>query len=199
MTSRSHSGSWLLILLTAWLVLAAHVVGPKPASGAFYGATEHVRGATIWKALPLLEWTRSRAAIASGASVATNNTVVASYGPLNPGPLSADIASTFRSGTYTEMVAQQPTTLYRVYGGSAGQMGGCWTQTPFAGPVQSIIDSALLPQWDNTATNVVKIEIPAGINYFTSAAAPQGGLVGGGNQVVFPAGFRVNPSWIKTP
>ncbi|WP_345149772.1 hypothetical protein, partial [Gluconacetobacter asukensis] len=130
---------------------------------------------------------------------AANNTVVATYGPMNPGPLASDIANTFRSGTYTEMVAQQPTTLYRVYGGTAKQMGGYWTETPPAGPVQSIIDSALLPQWGNPATNVVKIEIPAGTTYFSGVAAPQGGLVGGGSQIVFPANFRVNPSWIKAP
>ncbi len=140
----------------------------------------------------------SEAGLLGSAGVA-KNTVVATYSPLNPGPLSAEIANTFRSGTYAEMVAQQPTTLYRVYGGTANQMGGYWTQVPSAGPVQSIIDSALLPQWGNTATNVVKIEIPAGTRYFTGAAAPQGGLVGGGNQVVFPPGVRVDSSWIKTP
>lgn len=60
------------------------------------------------------------------------------------------------------------------------------TQTPPADPVQSIIHSALLPQWGNTAMNVVKIEVPAGTKYFTGSAAQQGGLVGAGNQVVFP-------------
>ena len=135
----------------------------------------------------------------AGAAPTTGQNVVAVYGPLNPGPLAQDIANTFRSGTYSEVVAQQPTTLYRVYGGTANQMGGYWTLTPSAGPVQSIIDSALLPQWGNTATNMVKIEIPAGTTYFTGAAAPQGGLVGGGSQVVFSPGFRVDPSWIKTP
>ncbi|WP_433696387.1 filamentous hemagglutinin N-terminal domain-containing protein [Paraburkholderia phenoliruptrix] len=152
------------------------------------GAGNSADTVTVGKGIPL-----------GAAAGATNNAVVGSYNPLNPGPLSQDIANTFRSGTYSEMVAQQPTTLYRVYGGSAGQMGGYWTQTPSAGPVQSIIDSALLPQWGNTATNVVKIEIPAGTIYFTGAAAQQGGLVGGGNQVVFPPGFKVNPAWIKTP
>ena len=137
----------------------------------------------------------------AGASrgASTNGTVVATYGPMNPGPLSPDVTNTFRSGTYTEMVTQQPTTLYRVYGGTANQMGGYWTLTPPAGPVQSIIDSALLPQWGNPATNVVTIEIPTGTTYYTGAAAPQGGLVGGGNQVMFPPGFRVNPAWIKKP
>jgi hypothetical protein len=125
--------------------------------------------------------------------------VVAEYGPMNPGPLLPREVSSFRSGTYTEMVAQQPTMLYRVYGGTANQIGGYWTLIPPYGPVQSIIDSALLPQWGNSAINVVKIEIPPGTTYFIGAAAPQGGLVGGGNQVVFPPGFRVDPSWIKTP
>ncbi|WP_449412391.1 two-partner secretion domain-containing protein [Pandoraea soli] len=128
---------------------------------------------------------------------AKGTTPIVSFTPLNPGPLSPDIANTFRSGTYTQIVAEQPTTLYRVYGGAANQLGGFWTSTPPAGPVQSIVDSALLPQWGNTATNVVKIEIPPGTVYFTGVAAPQGGLVGGGNQVVFPAGFRVDQSWIK--
>jgi filamentous hemagglutinin len=121
------------------------------------------------------------------------------YTPLNPGPLSLDVVNTFRSGTYTEMVAQQPITLYRVYGGIAKPIGSYWTQTPPTGPLQSIIDSALLPEWGNTASSVVKIEIPVGTKYYTGVAARQGGLVGGGNQVVFHPDFKIDPSWIKTP
>jgi hypothetical protein len=59
-------------------------------------------------------------------------------------------------------------------------------------PVQSIIDSALNPQWGNTATNVVKIEVPAGTKYFEGVATPQGGLVGGGIQVLFPKDFKID-------
>ncbi|WP_287186236.1 hypothetical protein, partial [Paraburkholderia sp.] len=59
-------------------------------------------------------WGKVGSLFGFGSSGATNNAVVGSYNPLNPGPLSQDIANTFRSGTYTEVVAQQPTTLYRV-------------------------------------------------------------------------------------
>ena len=152
-----------------------------------------------WLGIGAGDASRLAAPVATSLDSSTKNLVVAAYGPMNPGPLSQDVANTFRSGTYTEMVAQQPTTLYRVYGGTASELGGYWTQTLPAGPVQSIIDTALLPQWGNSATNVVQIEIPAGTRYFTGAAAPQGGLVGGGNQVVFPQGFRVDPTWIKKP
>ena len=30
---------------------------------------------------------------------------------------------------------------------------------------------------------------------FEGAAAPQRGLVGGGNQVIFPEGFKIDPAW----
>ncbi|WP_449122864.1 hemagglutinin repeat-containing protein [Pseudomonas sp. MPG01] len=119
------------------------------------------------------------------------------YNPLNQGPLPASIADTFRSATYAEVVTQKPTTLYRVYGGSANELGAYWTATKPTGPVQSIIDSALNPQWGNTAVNVVKIEVPAGTKYFEGVAAPQGGLVGGGSQVLFPKDFKIDPSWVR--
>jgi len=119
------------------------------------------------------------------------------YNPLNQGPLPASIADTFRSATYAEVVTQKPTTLYRVYGGSAKELGAYWTATKPTGPVQSIIDSALNPQWGNTAVNVVKIEVPAGTKYFEGVAAPQGGLVGGGSQVLFPKDFKIDPSWVR--
>jgi hypothetical protein len=84
-----------------------------------------------------------------------------------------------------------------VYGGTAKEMGGYWTTKAPSGPVQSIIDSALLPQWGNTAINVVKIEVPPGVKFYQGAAASQGGLVGGGDQVLFPPGSKIDPSWIR--
>ena len=86
-----------------------------------------------------------------------------------------------------------------LHGGSADKLGTYWTETPSTGPIQSIIDSGLNPQWGNTATNIVKIEVPSGTKFYQGIAAPQGGLVGGGNQVLFPRGFKVDPAWIKTP
>ena len=119
--------------------------------------------------------------------------VVNHYGPSNEGPLPEKIANTFRSGTYDEVTTTEPTKLYRVYGGSAGEMGAYWTRTKPSGPVQSISDCALLPQWGNNATSVVEIEVPIGTKFYEGVAAPQERLVGGGNQVFFDT--KVDPSW----
>ena len=115
------------------------------------------------------------------------------HGPLNPGPLPEAVANTFRGGSYTANTVSEVTTLYRVYGGRAMQIGGYWTRTKPAGPVQAIIDSALNPQWGNPATNVAVIRVPAGTTIYEGTAAAQGGLVGGGSQVFIP---NVNPAWL---
>jgi RHS repeat-associated protein len=116
------------------------------------------------------------------------------HGPMNKGPLPEGVANTFRSGTYSAVTSDAPTTVYRVYaGGSGRQLGGYWTRVKPSGPVQSIIDSALDPAWGNTATSWVSAEIPAGTTFYEGAAAAQRGLVGGGNQIFVQ---RVESSWI---
>jgi len=113
------------------------------------------------------------------------------------GPLSARVAGTFRGGSYSEVVLGSETTLYRVYGGGAGKIGPYWTRVKPTGPLQSQLDSALVPAWGNTAENVVSIRVPAGTRIFEGAAAPQssgvGQLLGGGNQIYIP---RVDPNWL---
>jgi len=132
------------------------------------------------------------------SDIAPTTRGVAQFGPMSePGPLPLPIANTFRSGTYAETVTIEPTVLYRSYGGTANQMGGYWTTTPPSGPVQSIVDSALNPAWGNSATSVVKIEVPPGVVLYQGQTATQGGLVGGGNQVLFSKNFTINPNWIK--
>jgi len=115
------------------------------------------------------------------------------FTPMDEGPLSESIANTFRSGTYNKVVTQGETTLYRAYGGSAGEIGSYCTRTPPSGPLQSVIDSALDQNWGNTATQVSRIRVPSGTTIYEGYAASQGGLVGGGNQIYIEG---VNPSWI---
>jgi hypothetical protein len=55
------------------------------------------------------------------------------------------------------------------------------------------MDLALRPEWGNTATKVVKIEVPAGTKIYEGFAEAQGSLVGGGSQVVIP---KVDPRWV---
>jgi len=112
---------------------------------------------------------------------------------MNKGPLPDKVANTFRSGTYSEVVTQRETILYRSYGGKAGEIGSYWTTTKPQGPLQSVIDNALDQNWGNTATNVSMIKVPRGTTIYQGYAAPQGGLVGGGVQVYIP---EVNPSWL---
>ena len=120
------------------------------------------------------------------------------HGPMNPGPLDSATTATFRSSSYTAAPASESTTLYRVYGGSAKKIGQYWTRTKPSGPLQSQIDSALAPQWGNTARNSVSIRVPKGTTIYEGVAAPQstgvGQILGGGNQVYIP---RVNPKWIQ--
>lgn len=135
-----------------------------------------------------------------GRSIANKEFVPKSvrYGPTNPGPLDAATAATFRSGSYTATTTSETTTLYRVYGGNAGKIGSYWTRTKPSGPLQSQLDSALAPQWGNTAQNVATMKVPKGTTIYEGAAAPQstgvGQILGGGNQVYIP---RVNPNWIQ--
>ncbi len=80
-----------------------------------------------------------------------------------------------------------------MHGGKAGELGLYWTRTPPTGPLRSRIESGLLPEWGNTAENVTTIQVPPGTTIFEGTAAAQGGLVGGGSQIVIP---NVNPAWI---
>jgi hypothetical protein len=133
-----------------------------------------------------------------GIGNATNSGVVNRYGPLNEGPLPDDIARTFRSGTYDEVITTEPTTLYRVIGDNGNPAGGYWTRAEPQGPLQSVIDSALDQNWGNTATRVIEMEVPAGTRLFEGVAAPQRGLVGGGNQIFFDRNINpLDPAWIQ--
>lgn len=134
------------------------------------------------------------AAVADDVVEAVANNAPVRWGPATGvGPLGKEVAETFRSGSYTERVTSEVTTLYRSHGGAAEAIGPYWTRTPPAGPLQSRIDSALRTEWGNTATGVSSIRIPAGTTIFEGFAASQGGLVGGGSQVFIP---KVDPSWL---
>lgn len=114
-------------------------------------------------------------------------------GAFNPGALSPKIANTFRSGMYYAGSLSQSQAMYRVISPGGNPTGSYWTTTPPSGPVASIINNALLPQWGNNATVTVTAIIPAGTTVYYGSASSQGGLVGGGVQVYIP---QVNPAWV---
>ncbi len=110
-----------------------------------------------------------------------------------PGPLSENVAKSFRSMTYKEYNAEESIVLYRVYGGRAKQLGSYWTRVPPLGPLQSKIDHALLAKWGNTAENIIKINVPRGTRIFEGVSSAQESLLGGGNQVFLQ---NVDTTWI---
>ena len=126
------------------------------------------------------------------------------YSPVNPGPLSEDVASSFSGATYTERVLTEDTVMYRVSGGNAKEVGSYMSMTPQEGGLQSQIDLALNPAWGNTTENVTKIVVPKGTIIYEGVAAPQniydslgnviGTLPGGGNQVYIPT---VEAGWFQ--
>lgn len=116
------------------------------------------------------------------------------FGPHMEGPLPAQVANTFRGGSYSQVTLQSETTLYRVYGGTSGQMSTWWSRTRPAGPLQAQMDLALPA--GNTAQSLVAIRVPQGTVIYEGAAASNFGHLGGGGQVFVP---RVNPAWVVLP
>jgi len=126
------------------------------------------------------------------------------YSPVKPGPLSEDVANTFNGATYTERVLLEDTEMYRVSGGSAGKVGRYVTTVEQNGGLQSQLDLALNPQWNNTTENVGRVVVPKGTHIFEGIAAPQdildslgnkiGSLIGGGKQIYLP---ELEESWFK--
>jgi Zn-dependent protease with chaperone function len=135
---------------------------------------------------------------------------VVRYNPLNPGPLhrmqvapgGAFVSDTFRSGSYSGVINEDPIKLYRTYSTDDRQLGSFWTTQKPTGPFQATIDSAIDPAWGNTPRMWIEIEVPRGQTlYVGQAAAVRPGMVGavsatlpgGGSQVFIE---RVDSSWI---
>lgn len=172
------------------------------------GGAAAVRGASTTSRL-----TVATDRFTSGTAATTRLTErTATLGRYNPattaGPLAnvprgmTEVIPSFRSGTYTHSVTTQPTVLYRVHNVGGNNLGPYWTPVRPHGPTQSILDSALLPEWGNRAMQTSVIRVPAGQEIFTGIAAPQIGprigsqLTGGGPQVFIP---RVDERWLVTP
>ncbi len=187
-----------ILQLLAAVLLAAVSASANPASGGYQLFERAASGISADIPLAALGNFDYFAKIAPECCNAPNGGVVNRFGPLNEGPLPDDITRTFRSGTYDEVITTEPTTLYRVIGDNGNPAGGYWTRAEPQGPLQSVIDSALDQNWGNSATTVVQMEVPAGTRLFEGVAAPQRGLVGGGNQIYFDRNINpLDPAWIQ--
>ncbi len=121
------------------------------------------------------------------------------YSAVDPGPLPSRVAETFAGGRYREIILEENTVFYRVYGGKAGPIGrnGATfvSRSKQIGGLQSQIDSALRAEWGNTATEVAEIRVPKGTVIYEGPISSQGGIsVGNSTQVYIP---NVEPSWTR--
>ena len=127
------------------------------------------------------------------------------YSPINPcDEISREVAESFSGASFTKKVLSEDTVMYRVSGGTAGEVGSYLSRTPQGGGLQSQLDLALNPAWGNTTENITKVVVPKGTTIYEGIAAPQniydslnnviGTLPGGGNQVYIP---KVEARWFK--
>ncbi|WP_156160729.1 filamentous hemagglutinin [Demequina soli] len=205
--TESHRPRWILSFLAVVLATLAVLLVAGSASALTDPTTQNAVGALARTADTAVG---SSANITAGQRLAHRATapdfVVATgvaantvrFGPMNPGPLAGEVASTFRSSSYTMSELSEATTLYRAYGGKAGPLGSYWSRVKPSGPLQAQLDSALNPAWGNSATGVATIRVPSGTTIYEGAAASQpigggGSLLGGGSQVYIP---RVDSSWL---
>lgn len=98
---------------------------------------------------------------------------------LDDGPLNATARDSFRGGTYTVRPTGEEMFLYRVYSSNKA-LGFYWTPVKPAGSMQSIVDSALRPEWGNEATKWVEIKVPRGTVIYEGPTEVQGAIPGGG-------------------
>jgi hypothetical protein len=132
--------------------------------------------------------------------IAPDGSKLVRHGPMNPGELHSldiELVNTFRSGSYTAHTLTRPKELYRVYSVDARKFRPFWTDIPPSGPLQSKVDSALLPSFGNEATKVVHVRVPPGETIFEGFSAsqleePGVNLIGGGPQLVVN---NVKPEW----
>jgi filamentous hemagglutinin len=85
---------------------------------------------------------------------------------------------TFRKNTYSARTPTGPSTLYRIYGGSAGELRAHWTRIKADPARPSILDNVLYTTWGNVATKGVEMRVPLGVIRYEGVAPKRGGLAG---------------------
>jgi len=141
-----------------------------------------------------------------GEFTAEGNMILRRWTPADlPGPLGTGYpANTFRSASYDEVVVVADQTGYRAVTSGSNLNGGFWSLEQPAGPLQTQLDMALLPEWQTTsipggvvtnpqATHYVEATIPQGSTIYQGPAGVQVGdkipssvMMGGGEQVYIP-------------
>ena len=122
--------------------------------------------------------------------------LIKKFTPIDFGPLNVYAEShigNFRSGTYMMTTPKEDSlALYRLYGGTAKEVGHYWTVEPRDGNVGFQLDYAMVPSWGSTLAKDTKLEVPSDIMLFEGYVASQKvhptsqGFGGGAWQVLVP-------------
>ena len=123
--------------------------------------------------------------------------ILGEFDAYKPGHLRDEKAVTFSGSRYASIQLNQPLTLFRAYHpppGEARELGGYWSLDKPTGSLQSIIDSALLPEFKNQAIKWVEIQVPAGVRLNIGEVASQNNhWIGGSSQILIDA--DIQDSW----
>ncbi|MFP2239686.1 hypothetical protein ACLEUK_12300 [Pseudescherichia vulneris] len=117
------------------------------------------------------------------------------FSAIKPGPLSDRFAETFSGGVYKVISLSTDTVFYR--GGQNGtDLGRFFSYEKPQGIIQTRIDKAVRPKWEDGSTSVIdsyyEINIPAGTKVFVGEVGYQTDLYSGGTeQVMIPAPWDV--------
>lgn len=89
------------------------------------------------------------------------------------------------AGRYSEMIVGKDglsfdTPFWRVFGGEAKEDGSWYALAPQAGGLQSQIDLAIRPEWNNTPEDVTCVYLRPGTKVYVGPISSQGGLALGG-------------------
>lgn len=133
----------------------------------------------------------SAAAQGANSGIAANTSslgkVLGEYSAVKPGPLSGNMAATFKGGQYSVVTLQKDTILYRA--GTADQpLGQYFSAEPPISVIQTRIDKAVLPVWPGGATSSLDtsfaVKIPAGTQVYVGEVGAQAGFYVGGTQQI---------------
>ncbi|MCF2941942.1 transposase, partial [Paenibacillus alkaliterrae] len=110
------------------------------------------------------------------------------------------LKETYTDGHYRTVVTNESISVYRTFGGNAGENGAFATTVPAANRITSKINSALLPEWKNSRQYEAVIEIPIGTELNIGKVELQKTqtgtiLQGGGDQILLPQNWP--KEWIK--
>lgn len=113
-----------------------------------------------------------------------------------------NLVNTFKNGEYRTVKTTEDLTLYRVYGDCARKQG-CFltTQIP-KDRLDTKMDSALLPKWNNSRKYYCEVEVPKGtiinIGKVAEKKTSDGNILSGGaDQILVSQKFAANPEHYK--